>query len=163
MNESVIVGGLAMVASLILAVLQIRSQAATTPEEAWIHTPARHHRRLAISLVLAALGALIFSTGIGWLPIEPAEDGTLRINNLIFFVVGGMVMAIILVALAFLDFRESTRLLARNAVFELGRDGLGDSEDPFSEFGPDAREENRPIPTTKSNARLPRAPDPDRD
>jgi hypothetical protein len=160
MNETVIVGALVLSGAVALWLHQMRTQASIGPEDAWLYTQRRHRRRMAIAMVLGLLGAMILASGTDLMPLDPTPDGQPRLGNLITFVVGGLTLSTVLLLLAFLDFRETTRAAARHAIHELTRDPnegnvwTGEAEGPAGE--------DRAIPTTKSSNRLRRAPDPTR-
>jgi hypothetical protein len=66
----------------------------------------------------------------------------------------------VLMILAFMDFRETTKAAARHALLDFGMEGEPTEAGPWP--GPksgEAKPEDVPIPTTKSSPRLQRAPD----
>jgi hypothetical protein len=143
-NESLVVGGAAIVGAGLLLWREIALYPQRSKEDPWLFTGRRHSRRIFISLTLALLGLLIASSGTGFLPLEPRPDGTPRIANLMTFVLGGLNLSFLLIALALIDFRETSRAAARKILTdhrlnqEQARAGINPESDRY------------PILTTKS-------------
>lgn len=81
-------------------------------EDAWLATPKRFRRRMMISIILLAVGALMLVEALGFLPERSAK-------GLLLWLTGLFGLSIILIVLAGLDVSDTTRAASRRDLIEL--------------------------------------------